>query len=143
MCLRSARLTEMPSPDEAKQKQRETGVGIQGKKKEEEGRRPSDPKRLRSRKITVPPGGEALESEPPLRVTRNAKRGAENIKKASNLLFSFFFNEHPVVQSHFCPMCKSKENVAPSYTSAGSMSPNRVFCRGCIQLCLSWELHFQ
>lgn len=81
----------MPSPDVAEEKQREKRVGVQEKKQEEEVRQPSDPMRLRSRKITVPPGGKALESEPQQRVTRNAKRCAENIKKASNLLFSSFF----------------------------------------------------
>ncbi|XP_059254805.1 proliferation marker protein Ki-67 isoform X2 [Mustela nigripes] len=81
MCLRSARPTRMPSPDVAEEKQREKRVGVQEKKQEEEVRQPSDPMRLRSRKITVPPGGKALESEPQQRVTRNAKRCAENIKK--------------------------------------------------------------
>ncbi|XP_044096677.1 proliferation marker protein Ki-67 isoform X2 [Neovison vison] len=81
MCLRSARPTKMPSPDVAEEKQREKRVGVQEKKQEEEVRQPSDPMRLRSRKITVPPGGKALESEPQQRVTRNAKRCAENIKK--------------------------------------------------------------
>ncbi|XP_022355480.1 proliferation marker protein Ki-67 isoform X3 [Enhydra lutris kenyoni] len=81
MCLRSARPTKMPSPDVAQEKQREKRVGVQEKKQEEEVRQPSDPMRLRSRKITVPPGGKTLESEPQQRVTRNAKRCAENIKK--------------------------------------------------------------
>ncbi|XP_047558125.1 proliferation marker protein Ki-67 isoform X3 [Lutra lutra] len=81
MCLRSARPTKMPSPDVAQEKQREKRVGVQEKKQEEEVRQPSDPMRLRSRKITVPPGGKTLESEPQQRVTRNAKRCAENLKK--------------------------------------------------------------
>nr|XP_025735933.1 proliferation marker protein Ki-67-like [Callorhinus ursinus] len=81
MCLRSARLGQMPSPDIAKEKQREKRVGVSGKKQEEEVRQPSDPMCLRSRKITVPTGGNASESEPQQRVTRSAKRCAENIKK--------------------------------------------------------------
>nr|XP_035957850.1 proliferation marker protein Ki-67 isoform X6 [Halichoerus grypus] len=81
MCLRSASLGQMPSPDVAEEKQREKRVGVRGKKQEEEVRQPSDPMRLRSRKITVPPGGNASESEPQQRVTRSAKRCAENIKK--------------------------------------------------------------
>ncbi|XP_034843324.1 proliferation marker protein Ki-67 [Mirounga leonina] len=79
--LRSASLGQMPSPDVAEEKQREKRVGVRGKKQEEEVRQPSDPMRLRSRKITVPPGGNASESEPQQRVTRSAKRCAENIKK--------------------------------------------------------------
>ncbi|XP_045883196.1 proliferation marker protein Ki-67 isoform X1 [Meles meles] len=81
MCLRSARPTKMPSPDVAEEKQSKKRVGVQEKKQEEEVRQPSDPMCLRSRKITVPPGGKALESEPQQRVTRNAKRCTENIKK--------------------------------------------------------------
>lgn len=93
MRLRSTRPSKTPSPDVAEGKQREKRVGVHRKKQEEEVKQPSDPVRLRSRKITVPPAGNTLEGEPQQRVTRNAKRSAENIKKASNLLFFclFFF----------------------------------------------------
>lgn len=92
MRLRSTRPSKMPSPDIAEEKQREKRAGVHRKKQEEEVKQPSDPVRLRSRKITVPPGGNAFESEPQQRVTRSVKRSAENIKKASNLLFFFFLS---------------------------------------------------
>ncbi|XP_034519322.1 proliferation marker protein Ki-67 [Ailuropoda melanoleuca] len=81
MRLRSTRPSKMPSPDIAEEKQREKRAGVHRKKQEEEVKQPSDPVRLRSRKITVPPGGNAFESEPQQRVTRSVKRSAENIKK--------------------------------------------------------------
>lgn len=84
MCLRSARPSKMPSPDVAEEKQGERRGGALVKEQEEDVRQPSAPKRLRSRKITDPPGGNALESEPCHRVTRSAKRCAENTKEASN-----------------------------------------------------------
>ncbi|XP_048959566.1 proliferation marker protein Ki-67 isoform X7 [Canis lupus dingo] len=81
MCLRSARPSKMPSPDVAEEKQGERRGGALVKEQEEDVRQPSAPKRLRSRKITDPPGGNALESEPCHRVTRSAKRCAENTKE--------------------------------------------------------------
>lgn len=81
MCLRSARPSKMPSPDVAEEKQGERRGGALVKEQEEDVRQPSAPKRLRSRKITDPPGGNALESEPCPRVTRSAKRCAENTKE--------------------------------------------------------------
>ncbi|CAD7686613.1 unnamed protein product [Nyctereutes procyonoides] len=81
MCLRSARPSKMPSPGVAEEKQGERGGGALVKEQEEDVRQPSAPKCLRSRKITDPPGGNALESEPRHRVTRSAKRCAENTKK--------------------------------------------------------------
>ncbi|XP_057164321.1 proliferation marker protein Ki-67 isoform X2 [Ursus arctos] len=81
MRLRSTRPSKTPSPDVAEGKQREKRVGVHRKKQEEEVKQASDPVRLRSRKITVPPAGNTLEGEPQQRVTRSAKRSAENIKK--------------------------------------------------------------
>nr|XP_025866525.1 proliferation marker protein Ki-67-like [Vulpes vulpes] len=84
MCLRSVRPSKMPSPGVAEEKQGERRGGALVKEQEEDVRQPSAPKHLRSRKITDPPGGNALESEPRHRVTRSAKRCAEDTKEASH-----------------------------------------------------------
>ncbi|XP_046929570.1 proliferation marker protein Ki-67 isoform X2 [Lynx rufus] len=81
MCLRSARPRKVPLPDVAEEKQREKGVGGHVKNQEEEVTQRSDVMSLRSRKVKIPPGGNALESESQQRVTRSAKRCAGNIKK--------------------------------------------------------------
>uniref|UniRef100_A0A667HBY9 FHA domain-containing protein n=1 Tax=Lynx canadensis TaxID=61383 RepID=A0A667HBY9_LYNCA len=92
MCLRSARPRKVPLPDVAEEKQSEKGVGGHMKNQEEEVTQRSDVMSLRSRKVKIPPGGNALESESQQRVTRSAKRCAGNIKKVRNSLvfFSFF-----------------------------------------------------
>ncbi|CAK7302546.1 Proliferation marker protein Ki-67 [Vulpes lagopus] len=84
MCLRSVRPSKMPSPGVAEEKQGERRGGALVKEQEEDVRQPSAPKHLRSRKITDPPGGNALESEPRHRVTRSAKRCAEDTKEDNN-----------------------------------------------------------
>ncbi|VFV29469.1 Hypothetical predicted protein [Lynx pardinus] len=81
MCLRSARPRKVPLPDVAEEKQSEKGVGGHMKNQEEEVTQRSDVMSLRSRKVKIPPGGNALESESQQRVTRSAKRCAGNIKK--------------------------------------------------------------
>ncbi|XP_045295202.1 proliferation marker protein Ki-67 isoform X3 [Leopardus geoffroyi] len=81
MCLRSARPRKVPLPDVAEEKQREKGVAVHVKNQEEEVTQRSDVMSLRSRKVKIPPGGNALESESQRRVTRSAKRCAGNIKK--------------------------------------------------------------
>ncbi|XP_025774075.1 proliferation marker protein Ki-67 [Puma concolor] len=81
MCLRSTRPRKVPLPDVAEEKQRERGVGVHVKNQEEEVTPRSDVMSLRSRKVKIPPGGNALESESQQRVTRSAKRCAGNIKK--------------------------------------------------------------
>ncbi|XP_058554117.1 proliferation marker protein Ki-67 isoform X3 [Neofelis nebulosa] len=81
MCLRSTRPRKVPLPDVAEEKQREKGVGVHVKNREEEVTQRSDAMSLRSRKVKIPPGGNALESESQQRVTRSAKRCAGNIKK--------------------------------------------------------------
>ncbi|XP_040342710.1 proliferation marker protein Ki-67 isoform X2 [Herpailurus yagouaroundi] len=81
MCLRSTRPRKVPLPDVAEEKQREKGVGVHVKNQEEEVTPRSDVMSLRSRKVKIPPGGNALESESQQRVTRSAKRCAGNIKR--------------------------------------------------------------
>ncbi|XP_043453807.1 proliferation marker protein Ki-67 isoform X2 [Prionailurus bengalensis] len=81
MCLRSTRPRKVPLPDVAEEKQREKGVGVHVKNQEKEVTRRSDVMSLRSRKVKILPGGNALESESQQRVTRSAKRCAGNIKK--------------------------------------------------------------
>ncbi|XP_029788643.1 proliferation marker protein Ki-67 isoform X2 [Suricata suricatta] len=81
MCLRSAIPKEMPLPDGAEEKQRQKGVAVHGRSQGEERTQRSDFPSLRSRKIRVPPGGNASESESQQQVTRSAKRCAGNIKK--------------------------------------------------------------
>uniref|UniRef100_A0A8C8XH79 FHA domain-containing protein n=1 Tax=Panthera leo TaxID=9689 RepID=A0A8C8XH79_PANLE len=93
MCLRSTRPRKVPLPDVAEEKQREKGVGVHVKNQEEEVTQRSDVMSLRSRKVKIPPGGNALESESQQQVTRSAKRCAGNVKKVRNSLvfFPFFF----------------------------------------------------
>ncbi|XP_042764116.1 proliferation marker protein Ki-67 isoform X2 [Panthera leo] len=81
MCLRSTRPRKVPLPDVAEEKQREKGVGVHVKNQEEEVTQRSDVMSLRSRKVKIPPGGNALESESQQQVTRSAKRCAGNVKK--------------------------------------------------------------
>nr|XP_060499019.1 proliferation marker protein Ki-67 [Panthera onca] len=81
MCLRSTRPRKVPLPDVAEEKQREKGVGVHVKNQEEEVTQRSEAMSLRSRKVKIPPGGNALESESQQQVTRSAKRCAGNVKK--------------------------------------------------------------
>lgn len=80
-----------PLPEAAEEKAGEGRVDVPVKKQEEkEGTGHSDPKGPRSRKVSVRPPGNPLESASEQRATRSAKRCAHSLQKASNLLLPFF-----------------------------------------------------
>lgn len=88
---RPGKQNQTPLPEAAEEKAREGRVDILVKKQEEkEGTGHSDPKGLRSRKVSVPPPGNPSESASKQRATRSAKRCAHSLQKASNLLLPFF-----------------------------------------------------
>lgn len=92
----------------------EESVGIHGgNQKEKEGKEPAGFRSLRLRKRTAPPPETAVESSSEAserRVTRGAKRCAENIKKASNPVF--FLMSMESFDIIFAPCCKSKRNTS-------------------------------
>nr|XP_020734999.1 proliferation marker protein Ki-67 isoform X2 [Odocoileus virginianus texanus] len=82
---RPGRQNQMPLPEAAEEKAREGRVDIPVKKQEEkEGTGRSDPKGSRSRKVSVRPPGNPLESASEQRATRSAKRCAHSLQKESD-----------------------------------------------------------
>ncbi|KAF4019347.1 hypothetical protein G4228_010479 [Cervus hanglu yarkandensis] len=88
---RPGRQNQTPLPEAAEEKAGEGRVDVPVKKQEEkEGTGHSDPKGSRSRKVSVRPPGNPLESASEQRATRSAKRRAHSLQKASNRLLPFF-----------------------------------------------------
>lgn len=65
---------------------------------EKEGAKRSGRGCSRPRKVAAPPAGDTSENEPKRRVTRSAKRSAENLTKASCLLVSGLTNTECVLE---------------------------------------------
>lgn len=82
---RPGRQGKAPSPSAAG----ETSVETHVKTQEERGAQRAASTHVRSRKVTVPPTRDTLESQPKPRVTRSAKRPAEKSQQASRLLLHF------------------------------------------------------
>ncbi|XP_069867518.1 proliferation marker protein Ki-67 isoform X2 [Dipodomys merriami] len=74
--------TPLPAEDKVKESQESSSRG-----QNESGARP-DVRGLRAKRTAIQPAGSTLDSEPKPRVTRGAKRGAENPKKADNTVSS-------------------------------------------------------
>ncbi|XP_036191566.1 proliferation marker protein Ki-67 isoform X2 [Myotis myotis] len=78
--LRPGRRGKAPSPSAAG----ETSVETHGETREEKGPRRAGSTHVRARKVTVPPTGDTLESQPKPRVTRSAKRPAEKSQQEND-----------------------------------------------------------
>ncbi|KAK2490491.1 hypothetical protein MC885_004706 [Smutsia gigantea] len=106
-CLRSGRLNKGSLPNAAG----EESVGIHWKNQEEkEGKEHAGFRSLRSRKMTVPPAGTAAESESEQRVTRRAKRCAENIKKC-DLFLRKQDNDNMGIKKMRTRSCRNTEDI--------------------------------
>ncbi|XP_045709960.1 proliferation marker protein Ki-67 [Phyllostomus hastatus] len=85
MSPRPGRRGAVPVPRGAEAKAQAGSVETLGATQEEKGGAPRPGViRLRSRKVTVPPAGDALESQPKQRVTRSAKRPVEDANKEND-----------------------------------------------------------
>lgn len=95
MCLRPGRRGKVPLPSGAEEKASERMETQVKTPEEKEGAQRSGSLRLRSRKVTICPTGDTLQSQPEPRVARSAKRPTENTKQASWVTV-LLFNEHRV-----------------------------------------------
>ncbi|XP_035883427.1 proliferation marker protein Ki-67 [Phyllostomus discolor] len=83
MSPRPGRRGAVPVPRGAEEKAQASSVETRGATQEEKGGAPRPGViRLRSRKVAVPPAGDALESQPKQRATRSAKRPVEDANKS-------------------------------------------------------------